>query len=68
MSSFQERGQVNLSISKNPEAVYYHPNSNCLAKKHREGNATNIRVPEHIQPYLLQSDLSILLREFGLEL
>ena len=68
MQVIQKKGEVKLRISKSKEAVYYHPNANCLAQKHGEGNATNITVPDHIRPQLLQGHMSILLREFGLKL
>ena len=47
----KKRGDLKFRISKNKEAVYYHPNANCVAQKHGEGNATNITVPDHIRPH-----------------
>ena len=47
---FKKRGDVEFRVSKNKEAIYYHPNANCLAQNHGEGNATNITVPNHIRP------------------
>lgn len=69
MRVIQRKGDVKFGISKNKEAVYYHPfNANCLAQKHGKGNATNITVPDHICPQLLHGHMSILLREFGVKL
>ena len=57
---FKKRGDKKFRISKNKEAVYYHPNANCLAQKHGEGNATSITVPDQIRPQLLQAHMTIL--------
>ena len=61
---YLKRGDIKFRISKNKEAVFYHPNANCLAQKHGEGNATSITVPDQIRPQLLQGHMTILLENF----
>lgn len=65
---FKKRGETNLSISKNKEPVYYHPLQSCLNKKHGEGNACNIVVPDNVKKQLCPGHKETLLKEFSIKI